>query len=301
MCVVTADFEEKSYETAYNVELASGQGGNPRVFSPGQVLEKLTGFDAAADPGPDHLIWRVLRTPRPPGLSLLPAHWSPSTLGTPRPDRLPTMPVSLILQFKRPEYLRGAAAKQWKLWYYPYYRFKVDPPQHNVLRRLERRLVGAALVRYAAPAFHRLEDLEVAQLSRAIIERSGHVSPEALGGHRVWTYQSAGAVGRGNPTGQRLIFETLGDLLSHFIAEIPQRTGEIARYDGLASHLATMAAECRDREPRLRAIVDTWARSLLISGIPADRAQVLADYASVQTLVARERAAWWLLDRHQAA
>ncbi|MBB5786733.1 hypothetical protein [Jiangella mangrovi] len=299
--MVTADFEEKSYETAYNVELASGLGGNPRVFSPGQVLEKLTGFDAAADPGPDHLIWRVLRIPRPPGLSLLPAHWSPSTVGTPRPDQLPSLPVSLILQFKRPEYLRGATAKQWRLWYDPYYRFKVDPAQHNVLRRLERRLDGVALVRYAAPAFHRLEELEVAQVARTIIEQSGHVSPEALGGHRVWTYQSAGAVGRGNPTGQRLLFETLGDLLSHFVAEIPQRAWEIARYEGLESHLATLAAVCRDREPRLRAIVDTWARSLWISGIAVDRVQALADFASVQTLVARERSVWWLLDRQQAA
>ena len=49
--MVAATFEEKTYETAYNIELAAGRGGNLRIFSPGQVLEKLTGFDAAADPG----------------------------------------------------------------------------------------------------------------------------------------------------------------------------------------------------------------------------------------------------------
>lgn len=72
--VTAAEFEEKQYECAFNVEL----GASGPVFASGQVLEKLTGYDTVADPGSSHVLWRILAIPRPPGIRLVPDHWSPA-------------------------------------------------------------------------------------------------------------------------------------------------------------------------------------------------------------------------------
>ena len=94
-------FEEKSYENAYIIELARGRGASRAVFSPGQVLENILGFDAAAAPGAAHPLWEVIALPRPPGLSIVPSLWA--TGHQPSPLELPTYPVGIFLQFKRPE------------------------------------------------------------------------------------------------------------------------------------------------------------------------------------------------------
>lgn len=294
--VVAASFEEKTYEIAYNAELAAGSGGDRLVFAPGQVLEKLTGFDAAADPDPEHLIWTVLGVPRPRGLSLLPSHWVNSRSGMPKSADLPRIPKSLILQFKRPEYLYGSRAAQRRLWHGPYYRFVRSREQHEVLKRLEKNLVGAAVVRYAAPAFHTLGELEIAQMQKAIISRSGYVAPSVFGRHQVWTYNKAGTHGRGNPAGRTRSVESFDQLFASLLG-VSGRKGEVVRYDGLAEHLAVLADACRPRAPRLRRVVDEWARSLRRAPVPRSLIPPLADYATIQTLVAWQGAAWWIVDR----
>jgi hypothetical protein len=205
--MVWAEFEEKVYELAVGVELAAR---GDAVFSSGQVLEHVLGYDAAAAPDPEHVIWRLLDIPRPAGLRLLSGLWEPES--RPAPADLPTHPVSVLLQYKRPERLRGARAAQWNLWHRPYFRFTRLDRQHAVLRSLERSLGDSAIVRYAAPAFWRRGDLEVAHLRREVLDRSGLVSPEAIGGHRVWTYVRPGTEGIPNPRGKARMFETFAGL-----------------------------------------------------------------------------------------
>jgi hypothetical protein len=82
--VSRAEFEEKEYEVAFTIELASGGG---LVFGSGQVLEKIVGYDAAAHPDRDHLIWALLNVPRPRGLRLVQPMWSPGEV--PSPMQLP--------------------------------------------------------------------------------------------------------------------------------------------------------------------------------------------------------------------
>ncbi len=65
-----AEFEEREYESAALVELDDGALGP--VWTPGQVLEKILGFDLVAQPDDAHPLWAVLRAPRPPGLRLVP-------------------------------------------------------------------------------------------------------------------------------------------------------------------------------------------------------------------------------------
>jgi hypothetical protein len=158
-----AQFEEKEFEDAANGEIHR-QGF---VFAFAPVIEAVLGYDAATAPDPDHLIWRVLRVPRPPGLRLLPPYW-PSSNASPA-HKLPPIPVSLILQYKRPEYLRGGAAKQWRLWRQPYFRFTRSDRQHRVLLRLERFVHGDVLVRYTAPGFWEQTDLDYARLARYVL------------------------------------------------------------------------------------------------------------------------------------
>jgi len=137
--------------------------------------------------------------------------WHP--VRRPIPTQLPLHPVSLILQYKRPEFLQGGRAAQWQLWHRPYFRFRRTADQHSVLTRVENRLQGEVVVRYSAPAFWRRTELDAAQYTRQVLALSGFVSPIDLGRHQVWTYVQAGTNGRANPAGPEQEFATLAQLL----------------------------------------------------------------------------------------
>lgn len=293
-----AGFEEKTYEVAYCIELACGTDGHSAVYSPGQVLENLLGFDAAADPGSRHVIWNVLALPRPRGVQLVPPLWGASRALQRVSAALPSYPVSVFLQFKRPEYMKGPAARQWKMWRHPYYRFKRSKEQQQVLGRLERRLGVQAVVRYAAPAFHTIGELESAQISRSVIANSGHVPPARLRHHQWWTYDAPGNLGRPNPDGEPSLFETFQMLLDQALAQSsvgrelqPYRDDPIHE---MRQHLRRVAAVCRDREPRLRRDVDDWARQLEGLDLSSRTISSLRDFASIQSLMARSQGAWWV-------
>lgn len=293
-----AGFEEKTYEVAYCVELAAGIAGHPAVYSPGQVLENLLGFDAASDPDSGHVIWTVLALPRPEGVQLVPPLWGAFKGLQPPAAVLPSYPISVFLQFKRPEYLQGPAAKQWKMWCHPYYRFKRTMEQQQVLGRLERRLGAQAVVRYAAPAFHTIGGLEAAQISGSVITQSGHVPPARLRRHQWWTYDAPGNYGQPNPNGEPSLFETFEALLDQAVTRSAAER-ELEPYSndpmpGLRRHLRAAAAACRDREPRLRRDVDSWARHLEALDLSSQTTASLRDFASIQSLMARTGGAWWM-------
>lgn len=293
-----AGFEEKTYEIAYCIELACGTGAYSPVYSPGQVLESILGFDAAGDPGSSHMIWTVLALPRPHGVHLVPPLWGASKALQPASVVLPSYPVSVFLQFKRPEYMKGPAAKQWRMWHHPYYRFKRSKRQQQVLGRLERRLGAQAVVRYAAPAFHTIGELESAQISRSVIGSSGHVPPARLRRHQWWTYDAPGNLGRPNPDGEPSLFETFQTLLDQALAH--SSTGkELQPYRndplyGMRQHLRAVAAACRDREPQLRRDVNDWARQLEGLELSSQTISSLQDFVSIQSLMVRSHGAWWL-------
>jgi hypothetical protein len=291
--VPVAEFEEREYESAVTIELADGRAF---VLSPGQVAEKVLGYDSAADPIAQNPVWEVLRLPRPTGVRLLPVHWPPRT--PPPAGRLPQSIVSLILQYKRPTFLHGARAAQWTYWRCPYYRFERTGHQHRVLRRLERNLGGLALVRYAAPAFWQRGDLEQAHLQRTVLNRSGFVSPGELGNHRVWTYIRPGIDGRANPTARRFPFSTFETLVSQIYESRGVGSQELVPLgDALADHLSAVGAAARDREPNLRSRINEWVNGLRNSSLDLgeDRIRQLADIASIVTLTSGMGASWCIL------
>jgi len=295
-----ADFEEKTYEVAYDVELSAGAGPSP--WAPGQVLEHLVGFDVAASPDASHVLWRVLGAPRPKGLVLLSDHWIGAPGRRPANKRLPRDPMSFMVQFKRPELIRSHAGKQWSLWRAPYFRFKLDSNQQRTLKRLEINTAGDAMVRYAAPAFSTNQEMDIARISGRVISSSGHVSPATLSGHSVWTYLMAGSVGRANPTGDESPFDRLSDLFSEPDDYDESRTlepsSDVATFDGIGGHVETLANAALDRQPEVRGMVRGWRRQLLQQGIPPATVVAVSNFAAVQTLMSRLGARWWIFDRN---
>jgi len=295
-----ADFEEKTYEVVYDVELSEGAGPTP--WAPGQVLEHLVGFDAAASPDASHVLWHVLGAPRPKGLVLLPEHWTGAPGRRPAKKRLPSDPISFMVQFKRPEMIRSHAGKQWNLWRRPYFRFKLDPAQQRTLKRLEMNTVGDAIVRYAAPAFVTNQEMDVARLSGQVISSSGHVSPAILSGHSVWTYLTAGSAGRPNPTGKESPFDRLSDLFREpddYEEPRPTSTSsEVETFDAIRKHVEILANAALDRQPEVRRIVRTWSRQLSQRDIPPATVVSVSNFAAVQTVMSRVGASWWVFDRN---
>ena len=176
-----AGFEEKQYESAANIELAFGNSRN-FVHSSGQVFEAIVGYDAIAHADSEHVIWQILALPRPPGVRLVPELWKGGQ--SPRAASLPSHPVNLFLQYKRPEWMYGHRAAQWSYWRSSFYRFTLEQRQQEVLLRLEANLSSDAIVRYASPAFSDLSELEARQLAGEILNGSGFVAPSSLQGHK---------------------------------------------------------------------------------------------------------------------
>jgi hypothetical protein len=297
--VTWAEFEEKEYETACNVEL--GSRWDAVVLSPGQVLEAIVGYDVATEPGRDAEIWRILRLERPKGLRLLPGHWDGDLGRQPFPSELPKSPISLVIQYKRPEYIRGSRGAQWRLWSRPYFRFTRSSRQHRVLKRLEQRMGPEALVRYAAPAFWLRGDLEAAHLARTVLRRSGFVAPSVLGNHRVWTYIEPGLDGRGNPSGGWQPFEVLEALLDFIRIAEPTETNLVLAEEPLFAHLRSLAAAAMAREPTARARVRRWQATLREAGVAEPTIERLVNYAAVVDVLGSVGATWRVVDRNRPA
>jgi hypothetical protein len=295
--VPIAEFEEKTYETAMAIELAESGGF---VHSPGQVAENILGFDSAASPAAANPLWRVLSVPCPAGLRLVPPLWSGIR---PSAAQLPGVPISVILQYKRPQYIVGPRAHQWKMWGQPYYRFPCTPRQHGVLTGLERKLGPSALVRYAAPAFWQFKSLELASLQRRVTAQSGYVSPLALGKHRVWTYLGPGVSGRPNPSGRPIYFEGLDDLRQQgFRLQVSDQASDLpvaSRGSPLLDHLHLVGEVARSRRPWLAEMVRVWRANLQRAdlGLPNVTIEGLCDLASIVTLTQSIGASWGLFTK----
>jgi hypothetical protein len=296
--VAIAEFEEKEYETAAALELAIDTGKFGPVFSSGQVLEKIVGYDAVADPWSGHRIWAILGVPRPSGIRLAPSFWLPGV--QPPLTRLPHHPVSLVLQYKRPTYLRTSAAKQWPRWRRPYFRFEIVKEQQQVLRRLEDSTSDDVVVRYASPAFWQRGDLERNQCMRTILQSSGFVAPRVLSRHRYWTYDKPGAVGYPNPSGSGRIFETIETILFREPLQVPGQ--ELELVDRFDDHLEYLSVAALRRNTSLARAVDAWTISLreAVLDLSPEMILRLRNFVAVQSAVIGVGAAWYMMDKNVA-
>jgi hypothetical protein len=294
-----AEFSEREFELSVCLEMAEGA---PRgsIFTIGQVLEGILGYDIAAAPPKGHPIWKQIGETCPRGVRLAPGYWPQSN--SLQPKLFPATPASLILQIKRPEYLRTSNSLQWTRWRQPYFRFQTRHPQQSILARLEKRLGGDALVRYAAPAFWRRLDFEDAYLSGRLIESLGVVPPKTLVRHRYWTYREAGSVGFPNPSPKRIRFQTLKEALREIVPDDrPSRVDlDLTPQTRLRIYLASVAG--RTLQERWRGTADLrdmkrWRMHLEeIDGLTKSSIDAIEGLAYLSTMAARAGGVWFLVD-----
>jgi hypothetical protein len=189
-----ANFEEKQYESAMTVELARGRG---RVFSPGQVEERVLGYDAAALPRDEvaTLFEQLAGVQLGPGTWLTPNWWLRCPQ-RPQPSATPSRFASLLLQYKRPAFHFSPRSKLFAAHQRAYFRIEFPRVQHRTMVRLDEALNDEAVVRYAAPCTVWRPELEQWQINSEVLEHTNFVSPRRMGlKHRAWTYTEAGRAG----------------------------------------------------------------------------------------------------------
>lgn len=273
-----SQFAEKPFENLVNIEL--------KAMATDQVAEAVLGYDAFADPEESHEIWAYLGLDRPKGIVLDPSHWSGATL--PKQSQIgPNVSTSLILQYKRCEYMQRPNAGQSALWEHQrYFRFRVTNLQQTILATLENNLGAHAAVRYVAPAFHRYDELAEHHANGTGIAHSGFVAPGGLQGHRYWTYQCPGTIGIANPPVE-LPFENFEELRLKLV-ESARATPRVAVREAAHAMVATaMAVASGELEPNRADIGEKDAAAMAgkslndprLEGDPdrVDRARVSAE------------------------
>jgi len=189
--VVKATFHERQYELAVNIELIASSG---KFFAPMQSVEETVGYDIALVPG-YAAVWSQLGIGAPPvGVQTPVAYDTPitPTLGG------QTFAASLFVQYKRPERMVRRSAKEaqgrtQQGGVVPFFRVRLNDDQHDVLAELEKQVGADAVVRYAAPLFHRIEDLWVRQSTKGVFAASVFIAPSEAGAPpSCWTYDDNG-------------------------------------------------------------------------------------------------------------
>lgn len=287
------EFEEKEYETQMTIELARPPAGRRYLASAGQHLKKLLGYDAAMDPAGSDPIWQALNVERPAAVRLLPTMFARDA--GPPSARLPPQPISLLLQFKRPYHVtrrRGSLPPAPVP--LPVYRVEVSVDQHAVLRRLEPQLMGEAVIRYAAPAFHTIVELEAARLRDEAVARSSYVSPSQVDLHTYWYYDGPGTGGWANPEPVELPVEDVEMLFGAL--ETGSDSPLVGQRD-LGDHLRAMANAMRTADNTTELYVDRWIQEVrtAVPILKPGRLERLRQLASVATFVERQQLVWLLV------
>jgi hypothetical protein len=215
-----SEFEEREFEAPLYNQL---ECGTRLVWSPGQVFEQYIGFDHALflyDP----MLWRffgVARTPR--GVLLDRFDW-PFWRARPR-RRLPDFRLNLFIQAKRNYYYSRVPRKlQAKLSSHSCWRFDIDQAQQDAVGKVAERLGKRAVVCYAAPAFHRVADLNAHTVRGTIIAHSTFPLVHRLAGHDSFYYSTPGGSGIANPEPEHIEGVGLEDLLRNAVASATTAT-----------------------------------------------------------------------------
>ncbi len=207
-----SEFEEKEFESAANIELATpsqcplrqGMGNRIELWAPGQVLESVLGFDVLVTiPHNRTHIERLLKVVIPPGFDW--RSYFRSVADFEQFESAPTGVASLFLQYKRSDYvkrsrpIKGEATSSSDTLRPPFFRFAVDPRQDRTLRDFARAARHLALVYYAAPRFHRREELRDYRRAGAVLDNTEFIRP-LTNAHRTVNFDGKGKVfGCSNP------------------------------------------------------------------------------------------------------
>ena len=106
--------------------------------------------------------------------------------------------MNLFLQYKTPEKLVASHASEWSSWKSPYFRYRLDKNQRDILVNIDSHAYGSSLVFYGSPAFIEALQLWKRTLSGDILLHSNFVPASYLAGHSRYTYVDAVGLGRGH-------------------------------------------------------------------------------------------------------
>jgi hypothetical protein len=202
----------------------------------------------------------------------------------PKDEALPPRLVSLILQFKRPQYLDHWSAGQYDHWRGGYFRFHLEPKQQLRLESLEAGVGSDALVRYAAAAFVEYHSLCQHTEAHTLASSSTFVSPGVLAGHRLWSYPGPGTEGYANPEGEALPGDTIETLLTS--------AAEQARRKTLREHVRSLATG----QPHVDVGDGDWVDGLAQAGERSeDDRRLAAEWAAVTASASLCGASWFVL------
>ncbi len=278
-------FEEKQYEQAANIELGVR---HTNVFSAGQVMESVLGYDAAAHQPASSPIWRILRANPRSGIMLVPNLWFRAATQPPSAV-LPTKIISLVLQYKRPEYLSRSNSKQWHYWNQPYFRFDLMDHQQRILEAFESSSEQAVVTRYASPGFWKFAELEDRIMNRMVLEDSNYVRPNRLIGHDCWTYVRCGIRGYANADPEEIECERFDELFKQLNRAADETT--------LLKHLQLVSDQLRDAAPSTERITrDLFSNvEYEFDDLSTERRAGLANLELISSYAAEASANWFVL------
>jgi hypothetical protein len=239
-----SEFEEKEFETPLYNQL---ECGTRLVWSPGQVFEKYVGIDHAlflTDPA----LWRFFGVASyPRGAFLHRLHW---TFWEQRPRRgLPSFRLNLFIQAKRSYYHKRAPSNiQNRMPCRGCWRFNIDAAQQEAVGKVATRLGSRAVVCYAAPAFHRISELNAHTVRGTIIANSTFPLVQRLAGHGSFYYCAPGGSGIANPDPEDIDGMGLEDLLNN-MRSTSQRSSEDTPTIQLQTMAATIESAISDEVP----------------------------------------------------
>ena len=110
--------------------------------------------------------------------------------------RLPTFNTNLLIQSKRPTPLLRVSAILKRYGFRSiYWRFEITKHQQEILEKVSRKLRQKALIVYASPAFHTLDELYNYTEAQTIVENTNFVKVDRLHNHKQWNYYQPGTGG----------------------------------------------------------------------------------------------------------
>lgn len=188
-----AEFEEKDFEAPLYNEL---RFGSHRIATPGQVFEGKFGIDAALES--EHpLFWGLFEFyDKPRGSILDDLRWGFMWRKLGKKRQLSTFSTNLLVQAKRPQFM-SSVPTQLKGYGFSskYWRFYITEHQQEIPEKISKNLRRRALVVYASPAFHTLDDLYDKTEAQSIVENASFVKVEKLQDHKQWNYCQPGTNG----------------------------------------------------------------------------------------------------------
>lgn len=259
----SAEFEEKEYESPLYSQL---ERGNSFLWQPGQVLETYLGFDAALFLSAPEL-WHLHGfRGRLRGLLADRFLWPYLPLKY-RSTRLPRFRLNCFIQAKRPEVgsrlnkrLSALGTRR------PYFRFSTETDQQKALVAAAKRLRSRALFTYAAPVFHRSQELFKHMTLGSVVSNSTFPDVLSLETHKAWYYNQPGTTGLANPDFELLDLPSLEFRVEELVRENQnQNERDLTPSGALQELVRELQASLREDEqllyqPRVAYLGEEWRR-----------------------------------------